>query len=186
MTLYLTFTFSFFIVLAIHAQRVLLTVYALKLGAQPLTVGVLAALFSVLPTLLAWQVGRLSDRFGSRWLITIGAGSGVAGMLIPWLFPGLAALYAAALMNGLLLGLSGSPMQNLMGLLSKNEQESARNFSNYSLIVSFTGFLGPLLAGSAFDGLGPGPACLVMTLLPLISFLLLLLKGGYCRAARAS
>jgi MFS family permease len=178
MALYLTFAVASFIVLSIHIGRVLITIYALKLGAQPFIVGILAALFSVPATLLSWQVGRLSDRFGSRWLMTAGAGAGLCNMLIPWLFPGLPSLYAAALMNGLFLGLCGSPLQNLIGLLSKDQKESARNFSNYSLVVSFTGFLGPLTAGASLDQFGPGPACLAMASLPLISLALLFLWGG--------
>ena len=120
MALYLTFALTLFIVTSVHAGRVLITIYALKLGAQPFTVGVLAALFSVLPTLLAWQVGRYSDRFGSRWLLIGGTAGGVLGMLLPYLFPGLPALYAAAVMNGLLFALAGgAPLQNLVGILSR-------------------------------------------------------------------
>jgi MFS family permease len=178
MALYLTLALAFFIALAIQAGRVLITLYALKLGAQPLTIGVLAALYSVLPTVLSWHAGRLSDRYGSRWVVTAGAGAGLCGMLIPSLAPGLPALYLAALLNGLLLGVSSSPLQNLVGLLSRDQKDRARNFSNFSLMVSFTGFLGPLLAGPSLDRLGPGPACLLMALLAMIPFALLLLRGG--------
>jgi MFS family permease len=72
MSIYFTFALALFITLGVFASRVLITLYALKLGAQPFTVGVLTAMFSVLPTLLSWHVGRFSDRFGSRWLLMIG------------------------------------------------------------------------------------------------------------------
>jgi MFS family permease len=178
MALYLTFTLTLFIVTSVHAGRVLITIYALKLGAQPFTVGVLAALVSVPPTLLAWQVGRYSDRFGSRWLLIGGTVGGVLGMLLPYFFPGLPALYAAAVMNGLLFAFAGgAPLQNLVGILSRPE-DSAKNFSNYSLLISLTGFLGPLLAGFSLDHIGPGAACMNLALLSLIPLLILAVWGG--------
>ena len=51
--------------------------------------------------LLSWQVGKLSDRFGSRWPLMFGAAGGACGMLVPYYMPGLPALYVAAVMNGL-------------------------------------------------------------------------------------
>jgi MFS family permease len=178
MAIYLTFILTLLIITSVQAGRVLITIYALKLGAQPFTIGVLAALFSVLPTLLAWQVGRYSDRFGSRWLMISGTAGGVIGMLLPYLFPGLPSLYAAAVMNGLLFGLAGgAPLQNLVGILSRPE-DRAKNFSNYSLLISLAGFLGPLLAGFSLDHIGPGAACLNLALLSLIPLLILAIRGG--------
>ncbi|MBA4423170.1 MAG: MFS transporter, partial [Syntrophus sp. (in: bacteria)] len=72
MPLYFTFSLVLFNMTSVQAGRVLLALYALKLGAQPFAVGILAATFSVLPMLLSWQVGKLSDRFGSRWLLMFG------------------------------------------------------------------------------------------------------------------
>ena len=135
--------------------RVIITLYALKLGAQPFTVGVLAAMFSVLPTLLSWHVGRFSDRFGSRWLLMVGAAAGALGMLVPYVIPGLPALFVTSVMYGLLSALSAAPLQNLVGLQSK-PQDRAKNFSNLSLVVSFTGFAGPLLAGFSIRSRRPG------------------------------
>jgi MFS family permease len=178
MAIYLTFILTLLIITSVQAGRVLITIYALKLGAQPFTVGVLAALFSVLPTLLAWQVGRYSDRFGSRWLMISGTAGGVIGMLLPNLFPGLPSLYAAAVMNGLLFGLAGgAPLQNLVGILSRPE-DRAKNFSNYSLLISLAGFLGPLLAGFSLDHIGPGAACVNLALLSLIPLVFLAIWGG--------
>ena len=178
MALYLTFILTLFIVTSVHAGRVLITIYALKLGAQPFTVGILAALVSVPPTLLAWQIGRYSDRLGSRRLLIGGTAAGVLGMLLPYFFPGLPALYAAAVMNGLLFAFAGgAPLQNLVGILSRPE-DSAKNFSNYSLLISLTGFLGPLLAGFSLDHIGPGAACMNLSLLSLIPLLILATWGG--------
>lgn len=159
------------------AGRVLLILYALKLGAQPFAIGILAATYSVLPMLLSWQVGRLSDRFGSRWLLMFGAIGGACGMLVPYYMLGLPAIYIAAVMNGLSIAFYGVSLQNLVGLLSEPHKH-ALNFSNFSLVVSITSFLGPLLAGFSIDHSGPVVACLYLVVLSLVPVLMLAIWGG--------
>ena len=177
MSIYFAFVLSFLVILSMQTGRVIITLYALKLGAQPFAVGVLAAMLPVLPTLLSWHVGRLSDRFGSRWLLMVGIAAGASGMLLSYALPGLPALFATSVMYGLLFALSISPLQNLIGLLSTPE-DSAKNFSNYSVIVAFTGSAGPLLAGLSIDHVGPGGACLGMVLLLLVPAAVLVVWGG--------
>jgi MFS family permease len=177
MSIYLTFALGLSVNTIVQAGRVLLTLYALQLGAQPFAVGILAATFSVLPMLISWQVGRFADRFGSRWLLMVGTVGGAVGMLLPYGVSGLPALYIAGALNGLLFAFSGVSLQNLVGLLS-NPQSSARNFSNYSMVISVTGFIGPLLAGFSIDHSGHAVACLYLVLLSLAPAALLLILGG--------
>ena len=177
MSILFTFILSFFIIVSMMTGRVIITLYALKLGAQPFTVGVLAAMVSVLPTLLSWQVGRFSDRFGSRWLLMLCTAAGTLGMLVSYIIPGLPSLFVTSVMYGLLFALSISPLQNLVGLLSGPE-DSAKHFNNFSLVVSFSGFAGPLLAGFLFDHAGPGVACLTLVLLLLVPAVMLMVWGG--------
>ena len=89
MSIYFTFILSFFMLISVKTGRVIITLYALKLGAQPCAIGVLAALFSVLPTALSWEVGRFSDRFGSRWPLMLCTAAGALGMLVSYVMPGL-------------------------------------------------------------------------------------------------
>ena len=159
------------------AGRVLLILYALKLGAQPFAIGILAATYSVLPMLLSWQVGRLSDRFGSRWLLMFGAAGGACGMLVPYYMLGLPAIYIAAVMNGLSMALYGVSLQNLVGLLSEPHNR-ALNFTNFSLVTSVASFLGPLLAGFSIDLSGHAVACLYIVVLSLVPVLMLAIWGG--------
>jgi MFS family permease len=177
MSISFTLVISFFILISMQTGRVIITLYALKLGAQPFTVGILAAVFSVLPTLLSWHIGRFADRFGSRWPLMLGSTAGALGMLVPYVMPGVPALFAASVMCGLLSALSASPLQNLMGLLS-GPQDRAKNFSNLSLMFSFTSFVGPLLAGFSLDHTSPSFACLTLVLLSLVPAVVLVLWGG--------
>lgn len=177
MPLYFTFALVLFNMTSVQAGRVLLALYALKLGAQPFAVGILAATFSVLPMLLSWQVGKLSDRFGSRWPLMFGAAGGACGMLVPYYIPGLPALYLAAVMNGLSFAFFAVSLQNVVGLLSEPHNR-ALNFSNFSLIVSVTTFIGPLFAGFSIDNSGPALACLYLVALSLVPVLMLVIGGS--------
>ena len=56
-------------------------------------------------------------------------------LLVPYFSPGMPALYAAAITNGLLFALSGTCLQNLVGLQG-HSGDSARTFSNKAFPVS--------------------------------------------------
>jgi MFS family permease len=177
MLIYYTFILALLNITSVRAGRVLLSLYALDLGAQPFAIGILAATFSALPMLLSWQAGRISDRFGSRWPLIFGAAGGACGMLVPYYMPGLPALYVAAAMNGLSFAFYVVSLQNLVGLLSEPHNR-ALNFTNFSLVTSVTSFLGPLLAGFSIDLSGHAVACLYLVVLSLVPFLMLAIWGG--------
>src|SRR5258705_13077977 len=100
MSINLVLALSLFNMTGVRAGRVLLALYALELGAQPLAVGILAATFSVFPGVLSWPIGILGDRIGSRWPLMCGTAGLGFGVLAPYFFPGLPALFVAAAMIG--------------------------------------------------------------------------------------
>ena len=177
MSIYFTFILAFFMNTSKFTGRLIITLYALKLGAQPFTVGVLVAVSEVLPTLLSWHVGRFSDRLGARWLLMVGAAAGALGMLVPYVKPGLPALFVTSVMYGLLQALCGAPLQNIVGLQGA-PQDRAKSYSNFSLVTSSAIFVSPLLAGFSVDHAGPDMACLSMVLLLLVPIAMLVAWGG--------
>ena len=176
MTVRLALVLTFLNSVSIRAARVVLALYALDLGAQPVTVGVLAATFSAVPTILSWQAGRLADKFGSRWLLIVGAAGGGLGMLVPYFFAGLPAVFIAAALIGASSATYVVSLQNLVGLLS-TERDRPRNFSNFSLMMSLSNFVGPLLAGFSIDHSGHAHACLYLALLTLLPLGILVVRG---------
>ena len=177
MSIYSVLVLAFVNNIGSRASRVLLTLYALYLGAQPWMIGLLAATIGLFPMLLSWWSGRLSDRFGARWLLTLGAASSGLGMLLPYLNPGLPAIFVAAACCGLTITVYQVSMQNLVGVLSA-PRDRVRNFSNYSLAGATSGFVGPMLAGFTIDHAGYGSACLYLAALPLLPIAVLLARGG--------
>ncbi len=162
---------------SMRAGRVVLTLDALNLGAAPATVGLLAATFSLFPAMLAWQAGKLADRFGSRWLLMLGALGGGLGILIPYFFDGLTAIFIAAAANGLSLSIYNVSLQNVVGLLSTPANRT-QSFSNYSLTNSVGSLSGPLIAGFSIEHLGHAASCIPPALLALMPLIMLAVWGG--------
>jgi MFS family permease len=162
---------------SVRAARVVLTLYAIKLGAQPIEIGMLAAAFSAIPILFSWQSGRLSDRFGSRWLLLFGIAGSAGGLLLPYFMPSLATIYVAGALSGLSMTLCNVSLQSLVGLLSL-PHERAKNFSNYTLAGALSSFVGPLIAGFSIDHVGYANACLYVIALALVPISMLGLRGG--------
>ena len=94
MTLYLVVLLSVLASIAQRGSKVTVSLYALELGAGPLAVGVLAALFATFPLLLAVHAGRISDRFGVRYPMLLGGATMALALAAPAVFPGLNALFA--------------------------------------------------------------------------------------------
>jgi MFS family permease len=162
---------------SVRAGRVLLTLYALKLGAEPAAIGLLAASFSIIPLLFSWVSGRWSDRFGSRWLLMIGVVGSSSGMLLPYFMPSLTAIFIAGALSGLSMTFCNVSLQNLVGLLSAPELR-AKNFSNYTVAGSMAAFIGPLIAGFSIDHTGYDSACLIVVALAVVPFSMLVLRGA--------
>jgi MFS family permease len=160
-----------------QASRVLLALYALDFGAQPLAVGAISATFSACPMLLAWQAGRIADRLGSRRPLVFGALVCGCGMLVPYLLPGLPSLFVAAAMSGLSFTFYTVSLQNLVGILG-DAAGRAKRYSNYAMVVSFATFLGPLISGFSIDHIGFRTTCLLVAVLGLLPLLLLASFGG--------
>lgn len=177
MSINLVFALALFNMTGVRAGRVLLALYALELGARPLTVGILAATFSVFPGVLSWPVGILADRFGSRWPLMFGTGGIAFGVLAPYFFPGLPALFVAASLIGLSFAFYNVSLQNLIGLLSKPHERS-KNFSTFGLVQAVASFVGPLLVGIGIDLAGYAVTCLYLALLSLAPVAILLIWGG--------
>ena len=159
------------------AGRVMLSLYALHLGASPLDVGLILGLFYVFPVLLSWPVGRLVDRFGARWILMGAAVLAALALLVPYFIASLGALYVSSMLQGLALAFYNVTLQSLTGTLTRPE-ERTQSFANLSLIGSLSNAGGPALTGWAMDHSGPALASLFLIAFPLMAIALLVVWGG--------
>jgi len=177
MQINLLLALAFFNMTGTRGSRVLAVLFALQLGAQPFTIGALAATFALFPTLLSWPAGRIADRFGARWPLTLGALLSSCGMLLPCFVPTLPAIFIAAAMNGIGSTFYSIALQNMVGALSTIDNR-ARNYSNYAMSISVAAAAGPLMAGFSFDSAGPALAFLYVGLCLLVPVGILAVWGG--------
>ncbi len=159
------------------AARVAIPLYALELGASAFEVGVIAAMYQVFGLLLAYAVGVVQDRYGTRAMFSCGALAGGAGMLLPYFFPGMTALYAASALLGLWSVIQVVPVQSMMGVLSPPHRV-ARDLSRLNVFGWLTAVAGPLVAGAGIDVLGHGRVFLALLPFTLATLGLLALWGG--------
>ena len=172
----LALALSYFNFVATGAARVVLTLYALELGASASVVGVLGGLLFLFPLLLSWPIGAAADRMGARGLLMFGSACGAFSLALPFFFRTLPVFYVAAALNGLALAFFHVTLQNVIGVMS-TPADRARNFSNFSLTGSLTNFFGPLIAGFSIDHIGHAAACLVAASQSAIAVVLLLIWG---------
>jgi predicted MFS family arabinose efflux permease len=150
MAVYLVVLLSALTSISLRGSKVAVSLYALELGASAAAVGVLAALFALFPLFLAVPAGRLSDRFGVRLPIVWGTLIMAAGLALPLVLPGMAALFVCPAAVGLGHVFFHVSAHNLVGALG-TEAERMRNFATFSLGISVAAFVGPSAAGFAIE-----------------------------------
>ena len=176
MPIHLVFALVLFHTSCFRASRVLVTLYALKLGAEPLTIGVLAGTFAVFPMLLAWYAGKVTDRYRPRLVMLSAAIISACGLILPFLVPHLAAVFVCASLGGLAATFYNLSMQNLVGRLS-TAANRARNYGNYTMAISAANVAGPLIAGISIDSNGHELTFLYVAALLAAPIVLLLVVG---------
>ncbi len=138
---------------AYKGSKVLLSLYALELGAQPLVIGVMFSLYAVFPVFLAVYAGRVSDRLGFRIPMLFGTCGLALGLSLPFFVPRLETLFVSATLIGACYVFYAVSVQHLVGSFG-DVGNRTRNFSLFTLGVALTAFIGPTTTGFAIDALG--------------------------------
>src|SRR5262252_8333865 len=163
--------------IGLRGSRILVSLSALHLGANSFTVGVLAALFSVFPLVLAVYAGRVSDRVGVRAPIALGSAGMALALLLPALHGDLFLLLACPTLVGLSQIFVQVSIQNAVGSIG-GPGDRTRNFATFSLGASVAVFIGPSLAGFSIDALGYRASYVVLASMSLAVVLLALVFRG--------
>ena len=134
-------------------SRVVASLFALKLGANAFTIGLLISVYAVFPLILGVYSGRISDRYGARRPMIAGIILLACGLCLPAIWPTLATLFGSAVLVGTGFVFFNVSNQNLAGTLGSAE-ERTRNFATLGLGYASGHFAGPVVAGYAIEYLG--------------------------------
>lgn len=154
--------------LAMKGSKILITLFSIELGAPQVVIGVLVALYSLFPMILAIYAGKLTDRLGARWPMVAGSCGIAFGLTLPYWFPHTTTLYLQAALVGAGHVFYNVSVQNMIGGIGSKEDRT-RNFTNFGLAMATGSFVGPLVAGFAIDHVGHVYAYLLLAASPLIT-----------------
>jgi MFS family permease len=173
--------------MAIHScyigSKVLVSLYALELGASQFTVGLLAAFYAIVPLMLGVYTGRLADERGMRLPLFLGSIVTAIAMLVGFGWRGLPGLFVVALLVGGGFVFFNVSVQTLAGGMGGPEHRT-RNFAWLSIGYSGSSLIGPVFAGFSIDHLGHAVTFLLFSFLPLLPIGILVFKPQITRTRK--
>ena len=156
---------------AFNGIRIATSLAAIKAGGGALWVGLLTAMFNIIPAFVAIRVGRMVDRVPLRRPLVFGcvlmAVGGTVAAIEPML--GILALCAAGMGVGWMAIAASS--QFAVGLYGGSANR-VRAFSVMSIGFSVSSFLGPLIAGFMIDHVSYQAAFGVLAAFPAVAAIL--------------
>jgi MFS family permease len=161
--------------IAFKGSKVLISLFAIELGANPFMIGILFATYSVFPVFLSVYAGKVSDRIGFRLPMLFGACGLMAGLLLPFFSPNLATLFVSATLIGMCYIFYIVSVQHLIGCFGEGAART-RYYSLFSIGIGLTALLGPTTAGFGIDGIGHRSTYLMLAVLPALPVLALLFR----------
>ncbi|OIJ13848.1 hypothetical protein BKP35_08715 [Anaerobacillus arseniciselenatis] len=159
-------------------SRPLIPVYSSSLGASNLQIGVIIALFSLLPLFMAVPLGKIIDRLGNKTPLFLGIMIGSVSLIIPFYFINLVGLYVSQIFAGFSQLLFVLSMQTYLGQFSKSK---IRDYfiAIFSIGVAIGSFAGPLISGFLTDSIGYSNTLAILGVVIIIPlpFIFFLKKG---------
>jgi len=150
MPIYLVVLIAILSQIGFGGSRVVMALYALELGANQATVGVIIALYALCPLLLSIPFGRMSDRIAPRRPMIVGSLMLACALLLPALWPSIPMLCVAALLLGLGHLVFDIPLEASVGGVG-GAQHRGRNYALITMGWSIANFIGPLVTGVSID-----------------------------------
>jgi MFS family permease len=154
--------------LAHDATRLAVSLYAIHLRASPAVIGMLGALFALLPAVSSIPIGRWIDRHGARGAMLACSLMVVIGCVLPWIWGAVPALIATSVIVGTFYNAFFIASSRLLAQFGR-PGEHVRNISLSSTGYSIAIFLAPLAAGFSIDAVSFQATFLLLALLPLPS-----------------
>lgn len=158
---------------SLAGTRPLIPLYSEYLGANSVEIGIIVAMFSLLPLFLSLYSGRLIDKMGPKLPLFYSICFGGLGLIVPSFLPNLLGLYTSQIMTGLAQMVFVIAMQSLAGAFG---QEKIREFYVFifSIGVAAGSFIGPLISGILSQEIGYTSTFLALGILLLLPICMVL------------
>lgn len=131
---------------------VVMPLWLLRIEASPVMIGLAVGSYNLLPFLFSIQGGALMDRLGARRVMLAFALVGAAVPLLYPLLPFVWAVLGLQMVAGLAATMGWVGAQTLVGQVMHARPDYAGRFTFFGVLGNF---VGPPLAGAAWDALGP-------------------------------
>ena len=154
------------------ANKVLVSLFAIDLGTSPATIGMLYAMYSLLPALLSVTAGKVSDRYGFRGPVMVSCAGVMLSLILPFFFPTLGVLFVTAGVAGMCNIFYVVAIQHAIGTFAQGPART-RNYSLFGICVGVSALIGPVVTGFAIDSIGHRAAFLVIAAFPAVTLLML-------------
>ena len=155
--------------MAISGGRIAVSLTALQLGRSTFEVGILIAVFALLPALLSVKAGQLLDKIGPWQPMRACVLTVIVGTILPLFWQDLISLILSAICIGIGHMVFQIAIQRQLGL--GTNEERMRNFSWLSLSLATSGLIGPLVTGISIDQIGHRFVFGLLSLGPILSFI---------------
>ncbi|CAN5397305.1 MFS transporter [soil metagenome] len=165
---------------AMTGTRLAAPLLALQQGYSAAAVGVLLSLFALTQVFLALPAGRFADRHGLRLPLKLAVGASSLGAALAAAWPVFPVLCVAALLTGGATGIAVISLQRHVGRAAANPTQLKQVFSWLAISPAAANFVGPFATGllidhaghTAGDAIGYRTAFVLLTLLPLLCWVL--------------
>lgn len=178
MTFYLVVLTTILAHTSFKGSKVLMSLFAIELGANPFAIGTMFAVYSIFPVFLSLHAGKISDRLGFRLPMLMGSSGLLSGLVLPFLLPSLAGLYASAVLIGIFYIFYTVSVQHLIGAMAEGTART-RNYGLFSLGIALTSLLGPTTAGFAIDLIGHRATYALLAAFSAVPVLMLTFRAGW-------
>ena len=165
---------AFFFMTGVMGTRPLVPLASLELEIGAGEIGVLVAVYSIVPLFLAMPVGRWMDSHGTRNILLGSAVAGSAGLLLPSMWLSREGMYVSQLITGCGWAVFILAAQKNIGEAGRDTWSREKNVAVFGLGTALGSFFGPMIGGLMSDFTGFGWAYFTLGLITLGSFPVLL------------
>ncbi|TBL77830.1 MFS transporter [Paenibacillus thalictri] len=127
------------------------SLYASKMGASAGEIGVIVAMFAILPAFLAIHIGKWIDRYGIRTLVSFGGFSLLISLILPLAYPHFISFVLSQAIMGIGFTCQIVALQKRVG---QTAGDMDKRIATFSLFGSLGALVGPSFSSILYDHFG--------------------------------